>query len=330
MDHTGPPHGKTVGMIPPKLPAATSGAAKVKALLRRYGLRPSKGLAQRFLTDEGVLARILVASDLAIDDLVLEIGPGLGLLTRCLADRVSRLVAVELDRKMVKVLAETLDGRANVHIVHGDILEIDFVAEMMTVAGLQEEALLSYKVVANLPYYITSVVLRRLLNARVRPTQLTLMVQREVAQRIVSKPGSLSLLAISVQVFGLPKIVCRVPANAFYPPPKVDSALLNVQLYESPRVPQGDLARFFRVVRAGFGQKRKQLHNSLTHNLRLPRDTVLAALEEAGIAPQRRPQTLGIEEWTALASALYPTPTPRSLASPGSATRARGGDRGER
>ena len=282
----------------------------VKALLRRYDLRPSKALGQHFLIDERVLDRILAASELEPDDVVLEVGPGVGLLSRRLADEVAQLVAVELDRKMVRVLAETLGERANVHLVQGDILEIDFVAELVAALGLQDPASLSYKVVANLPYYITSAVLRRLLTARVRPTQLTLMVQREVAERILGSEGHLSLLAISVQVFGLPEIVCRVPARAFYPRPKVDSALLRVRVYPSPRVPEGDLVRFFGVVRAGFGQKRKQLHNSLTHNLHLPHESVLAALNDAGIAPQRRPQTLSIEEWAGLASALYPTPGP--------------------
>jgi len=130
------------------------------------------------------------------------------------------------------------------------------------------------------------------------------MVQREVAERIVSGPGSLSLLAISVQVYGHPELVCLVPASAFYPQPKVESALLRVRLYESPRVPEADLPRFFRVARAAFGQKRKQLHNSLTHNLHLPRAVVLAALEAAGIDSRRRPQTLGIEEWSTLARRL--------------------------
>ena len=306
MDHTGLPDREAIGVDrflgPP--PEGYGRAVDVKALLRRYDIQPSKGLGQNFLIDETVADRIVEASDLAPDDVVLEVGPGTGLLTRRLADRVAQLVAVEIDRKLVKLLAETLGGRDNVRVVQGDILQIDFVAELMAVLGLQEAASLSYKVVADLPYYITSAVLRRLLSARVRAKQLTLMVQREVAERILSGPGSLSLLAISVQVYGHPELVCRVPASAFYPQPKVESALLRVRLHDSPRVPEADLPRFFRVARAAFGQKRKQLHNSLTHNLHLPRERVLAALAEAGIDSRRRPQTLTIEEWSTLAHRL--------------------------
>ena len=312
MDHTGLPKREAIGVDrilgPP--PEGYGRTVDVKALLRRYGIQPSKGLGQNFLVDESVADRIVAASDLEPHDVVLEVGPGTGLLTRRLADRVAQLVAVELDRKMVKVLADTLRGRDNVRVVQGDILQIDFVAELMAVLELQEAASLSYKVVADLPYYITSAVLRRLLSARVRATLLTLMVQREVAERIVSGPGSLSLLAISVQVYGQAELVCLVPARAFYPQPKVESAVLRVRLYEAPRVPEADLPRFFRVARAAFGQKRKQLHNSLTHNLHLPRERVLAALAVAGIDSRRRPQTLGIDEWAELARAFYPTPGP--------------------
>jgi 16S rRNA (adenine1518-N6/adenine1519-N6)-dimethyltransferase len=274
------------------------------AILRRHHIRPSKGLGQNFLVDEGVLERILEASDLAPGGIILEVGPGTGLLTRRLAEVASAVVAIELDRKMLSLLAETLRGCNNVHLVQGDILEVDPVAEIVKAIGIADSSSLRYKVVANLPYYITSAALRHLLAARVRPEQLTVMVQREVAQRIMAPPGELSLLAISVQVFGTPEIVCLVPANAFSPRPKVDSALLRVRVYEQPRVPAEAQGRFFRIVHAGFAQRRKQVHNSLAHALHIPRESVLAALAEAEIAPDRRPQTLSIEEWARLATLL--------------------------
>lgn len=278
----------------------------VKALLRRYGLRPSKGLGQNFLTDERVYARILEVSELQADDVVLEIGPGLGTLTRRLAERVSLVVAIELDRQMIAILSDTLRDHPNVHLIQGDVLSLDPVAALSRAQGVPEDRVGAYKVVANLPYYITSAVLRHLLTARLRPLMLTLMVQREVAERIVAPPGQLSLLALSVQVFGRPRIVQRVPATAFYPRPKVDSAVLCLPLDEQPRIAPEQLSLFFRVAQAAFAQRRKQIHNSLRNNLGLSAKEVRQALDEAGIAPHRRPQTLRIEEWARLTQALHP------------------------
>lgn len=276
----------------------------VVSLLRRHNIRPSKGLAQNFLVDEKVRDRIMEVSRLQPGDVVLEIGPGLGLLTRRLAQRAATVVAVELDRRMLPVLAETLQGCQNTHIVQGDILETDPVAELARAMGTRDLTKLRYKVVANLPYYLTSRVLRHLLGARVRPEELVVMVQREVAERIVAAPGRMSLLAISVHVFGRPEIAGRVSASAFYPSPKVDSAILHIKVYPSPRIADGEMAPFFRVVRAGFAQRRKQLRNSLMHNLHINRESVLSALSRAGVGAHRRPQTLTLEEWARLARAL--------------------------
>lgn len=273
-------------------------------LLRRYGVRPSKGLGQSFLVDRKVLEWIIEVSHLAADDIVLEVGPGTGLLTRRLAQVVRVVVAVELDRKMFPILEETLRGCENVYLVWGDILKVDPVATVAEAIGMVDSDGLRYKVVANLPYYITSAALRHLLTARVRPEQLIVMVQREVARRIMASPGELSLLAISVQVFGMPEIVGYVPARAFFPRPKVDSALLKVHVYDQPKVSQEMQEHFFRVVHAGFSQKRKQLHNSLAHTLGIPHERVLEALAEAKISPERRPQNLSIEEWLRLADLL--------------------------
>ncbi|MBC7236643.1 MAG: ribosomal RNA small subunit methyltransferase A [Chloroflexi bacterium] len=267
-------------------------------------MRPSKGLGQNFLVDRRIQGRILAAADLSVEDVVLEVGPGLGLLTRELAHRAGQVVAVELDRRMLAVLAETLAGLTNVHIVQGDILELDPPSAIARALGVPREELGRYKVVANLPYYITSAALRHMLGAEPRPVQMTVMVQREVAQRIVAQPGEMSLLAIGVQVFGRPHIAFPVPAGAFWPRPKVDSAVLQIDVYPHPRVPAAELEAFFRVVHAGFAHKRKQLLNSLSSHLGLPRETVAEALREAGIAPQHRAQALSIDEWLALTRAL--------------------------
>ncbi len=277
---------------------------EVTSILRRHGIQPSKGLGQNFLVDPRIQQRIVEAADLDREDIVLEIGPGLGLLTREMAARAGHVVAVELDRRMIEVLQDTLSGLDHVHVIQGDILEIDPPTAIIQALGLPDAKELAYKVVANLPYYITSAVLRHVLNTAPRPQQITVMVQREVAQRIVAKPGDLSLLAIGVQVFGQPRIAFRVPAGAFFPRPKVDSALLQIDVYPEPRVPLEQLDAFFTVVRAGFGQKRKQLHNSLASQLPLPHDVIRDALEQAGIDPRRRAQTLSIEEWLALLNTL--------------------------
>lgn len=272
-------------------------------ILREYGVRPSKGLAQNFLVSEGVLDKIVAASELDPADVVLEVGPGLGLMTRRLAEAARAVVAIELDRRMIAILSDRLADLPNVHIVEADILAVE-PAEVIAERLGEGASGSPYKVVANLPYYITSAALRHLLESSRRPQSLTVMVQREVAQRIAAEPGAMSLLALSVQVYGRPEIVARVPAGAFYPPPKVDSAVVRVRVYDEPVAPEALRERLFRVARAGFEQKRKQLINSLSANLRLPREAVVEGLTRASIAPTARPQTLSVEDWLRLAEAL--------------------------
>ncbi len=268
-----------------------------REVLRRHGLRPRKGLGQNFLVDRRALERIVAAAGLTTADTVIEVGPGAGQLTRLLAEAAGRVVAVELDPQMVAALREELAGYTNVELVEADILQVDPAA----LAGGQP-----YKVVANLPYYITSAALRHLLEAQPPPTRLVVTVQQEVAQRITAAPGEMSLLAVSVQLYGRPQRVARIPAGAFYPPPKVDSAAVRIDVYAPHERPVEvvDKERFFRVVRAGFGQRRKQLRNSLSAGLALPSAEVEAALARARIAPHRRAETLSLEEWAALAREL--------------------------
>jgi 16S rRNA (adenine1518-N6/adenine1519-N6)-dimethyltransferase len=260
-------------------------------LLQRYGLHPKKGLGQNFLVEEAALRRIVTAADLTESDTVLEIGPGLGALTRHLAVAAGRVVAVELDDRFIPVLREQLAGVSNVELIEGDILALDPAA---LVGG-------PYKVVANLPYYITAAVLRHLLESTPRPELMVLTVQLEVAQRLTAQPGEMSLLAISVQYYGPVRQVARIKAGSFYPRPEVDSAVVRVDLDRDPPLTGPDERCFFRVVRAGFGQRRKQLRNSLKAGLGIPAKEVEAALTAAGIDPRRRAETLSLDEWGKLA-----------------------------
>jgi len=299
----------------------TSNPAALSAVLRKHGLHLKKGLGQNFLADPVHLDRIVAAAELTRDDVVIEVGPGVGTLTARLATQAGRVVAVELDSSLLPALRETLAGHDNVAIVQGDILQLDPAALAMRLptpnTGASSDSLPindsplpvnHYKVVANLPYYITSAAIRHLLTAAPPPALLALTVQREVAQRIVASPPQMSLLAVSVQYFADPEIVARIPAGAFYPPPKVDSAILRLRLRPQPAVNAPSEETFFRVVRAGFSQPRKQLHNSLKSGLALPAEAVQALLAAAGIAPERRAETLTLEEWGRLASAFSSQP----------------------
>ena len=266
-------------------------------LIHRYGLGPKKSLGQNFLVDDRYLIDIIDAAELQPDDTVLEIGPGLGVLTDRLAEQVERVVAIELDDQLVAILGDQFAEQPKVKIVHGDILESDPAELIKLTIDNCQLSIVNYKVVANLPYYITSPVLRHLLEASQPPSLAVLMVQREVAERICAQPGQMSILAVSVQFYALPSLVCHVPAEAFYPQPKVDSAVLRLNVLPAPAVADVDPARFFQIVRAGFGQKRKQLLNSLSAGLHMPKDQVSAACESVNIDPRRRAQTLSMDEW---------------------------------
>jgi 16S rRNA (adenine1518-N6/adenine1519-N6)-dimethyltransferase len=260
----------------------------VPSLLKQYGLRPSKGLGQNFLQDNHALQKIVAAAAIEQTDSVLEIGPGLGSLTRYLALSARKVTAVELDRSLFPVLEAVLAPYPNVRLVQGDILELAPV-DLVDAPG--------YLVVANIPYYITSALLRHLLESEPRPRRLVLTVQCEVAERICAGPGQMSLLALSVQVHGTPRLVASIPARAFYPPPKVDSAVVCIELAPQPRFPPPQLEIFFRLARAGFSQKRKTLRNSLAGGLGIEPAAAESLLAAAGIDPRRRAETLSLEEW---------------------------------
>jgi 16S rRNA (adenine1518-N6/adenine1519-N6)-dimethyltransferase len=266
-------------------------ALDVRSLLRRYDLEPRKGLGQNFLVDHGALLKIVAAAEIQPMDTVLEIGAGLGSLTRLLASQARKVVAVEIDRNLLPALHEVMRPFENVSVVHGDMLEIkpeDLIGEN------------GYLVVANIPYYITSALIRHLLASPIKPRRIVLTMQSEVAERICADAGEMSLLALSVQVFGKPGITHTIPAAAFYPAPKVDSATLRVDLYPEPVIPEANLEWFFRLAKHGFAQKRKTLRNSLSAGLHISGDDAAALLTAAGIDPIRRAQTLDLAEWRTL------------------------------
>ncbi len=269
--------------------------AETRALLGRYGLSARKGLGQNFLIDRGVLDKIISAAALDETDTVIEVGPGLGVLTRALAEGAGKVVAVELDRNMAALLRETMAGLPNVEIVERDILETP--AE--TIVGDSP-----YKVVANLPYYITSPALRHFLEGPRQPQSLVVMVQKEVARQIVAKPPEMSLLSVAIQFYGTPKIISYVPAGAFYPPPKVDSAILRIDVLPARRLSPEDEMTFFKLARAGFSTRRKQLANALSNGLDIDKATGIDLLQKAGIDPARRAETLTIDEWLDLLKAF--------------------------
>ena len=282
--------------------------SQTRALLRRFDLRTRKSLGQHFLIDGEVLNLITSAAELAPTDVIMEIGSGLGVLTKELARQAGWVIAIELDDKLAATLKQTLAPFDNVTVINEDILGIDPAALLREQkAGFPPviKSPFSYKVVANLPYYITSPVLRHFLEASVKPQIMVVMVQKEVAEVIVAEPGGMSLLSVSVQLYGKPMIISRVPARCFYPAPEVDSAILRVDLYPNPAVAVTDEKSFFELVRAGFSASRKQIVNSLAQGLKLSKAEVLALLEKACIVPQRRAETLSLDEWVQLWQVIY-------------------------
>jgi 16S rRNA (adenine1518-N6/adenine1519-N6)-dimethyltransferase len=262
-------------------------------ILKRFGIRMSKKLGQNFLIDEHVVRNIVDAANIISGDAVLEIGPGIGTLTQGLAEAGGKVTAVEIDRRLIEVLGKTLEGYDNIKIVHGDILRIDVAKEIMAPR---------YKVVANLPYYITTPIIMGLLEARMPIDVLVTMVQKEVAARMVAVPGTKDYgsLSVAVQYYTKPEIMFLVPPASFIPPPAVDSAVIRCTVREKPPVEVNERV-FFRVVKAAFAQRRKTLSNTLK-TTGVPAETLRIILEKAGVDGTRRGETLSLEEFAAIAN----------------------------
>ena len=279
--------------------------SQVEALLGQFDLKARKRLGQHFLVDESVLGSILSAAELTSKDVVIEVGPGLGILTRKLAEEAAKVIAVELDPRLVGVLRKRLPLFTNVRIIQGDILKITPGRLLEDDFGALESGR-SYKVVANLPYYITSPVLRHFLEASWKPSLMVVMVQKEVGEAIAAAPGKMSLLSVRTQFYGKPTIITHVPRRSFYPPPKVDSVVLRLDVYSKLPMEISDVGGFLDIVTGGFSSPRKQLRNSLAQGLGMTPDQVALLLEKAGIEAKRRAESLNLEEWGKLWELLEP------------------------
>jgi 16S rRNA (adenine1518-N6/adenine1519-N6)-dimethyltransferase len=261
---------------------------EIKNLLQKYHLRPSRRLGQNFLIDEKVLRKIIEAAELSKNDIVLEVGPGIGNLTTELAKRVKKVITIEKDKKMVEILRETLKNFTNIEIIEGDILKIN----------LKPYTSKPYKVVANIPYYLTSPLIRKFLECNEeRPRYMILMVQKEVAQRIVARPPDMSILAVSVQFYAKPEIISLVSKKSFWPQPKVDSAIIKIKplINTDKKLINADL--FFKIVKAGFSQPRKQLINNFSKGLKFDKKKVEVWFWKNKIQPTQRAETLNLEDW---------------------------------
>jgi len=263
--------------------------------LQRFGVRPEKKLSQNFLVDREALEEIVSTADLEAADNVVEVGAGTGVLTVELAKRVQQVVAVEVDEKILPLLRETVREFSNVEVIAEDIRHV-------TIDALTKKFTSSrYKVVANLPYHLSGYFLERFLDTDHGPVSLTLLLQKEVAERAAAGPGEMSLLSISVQFFGTPQVTVIVPAEAFWPAPKVDSAILHIVRHPAPRWGPAIRANIFRLARIGFAGRRKTLANALAGGLGLPKPDIAKALAAAGIPPRARAQELTLEQWQGLA-----------------------------
>ncbi|MDO8486548.1 MAG: 16S rRNA (adenine(1518)-N(6)/adenine(1519)-N(6))-dimethyltransferase RsmA [Candidatus Staskawiczbacteria bacterium] len=265
----------------------------LKEILAKYEIKPSKGMGQNFLVNKLALEKIIKSADLKSDDIVLEVGPGIGTLTIELAKTVKKVIAIEKDKYMCQILKETLKNYRNVEIINGDVLK--------TTIELPKP----YKLVANIPYYLTSPLIRKFLENHPnnkQPEEIILMVQKEVAQRICNSPPNMSLLAVSVQFYATAKIISYVKKENFWPKPKVDSAIIKITPHK--KAPQISNELFFKIVKAGFSQPRKQLGNNLSKMLKIDKDTIFKILLLSDIEPKRRAETLSINDWINLTNSF--------------------------
>ncbi|MEK7072513.1 MAG: 16S rRNA (adenine(1518)-N(6)/adenine(1519)-N(6))-dimethyltransferase RsmA [Patescibacteria group bacterium] len=263
-----------------------SSLLEIKNICKAYGIVPAKSKGQNFLFDQNIVAKIIASADLDNKSSVLEIGPGLGVLTDHLIQKSGQVVAVELDKKLIGFLKNKYHQADNLEIIEGDILKLDRASLKLVTP---------YKVVANLPYNITSNFIRNFLETKSPPTEMIIMIQKEVAQRIIAKPGEMSLLSLSVQFYAEPKILFEVSRNSFWPSPGVDSAVISLKLKD--KLAFTDHKLFFKVAKIGFSAKRKQLHNNLANGLHLRSDQIKAIIKNIGLDEKIRAQDLVMEDW---------------------------------
>ncbi len=280
----------------------------IKQIMERYGFKFKKSLGQNFLIDQNIVRNICHKADISKEDVVVEIGPGIGTMTQELAKAAGLVIAVELDRDLIRVLEDNLKDDKNVVIVHNDVLKLNLDQLIATQAEIPVTKP-KYKVVANLPYYITTPVIMHLLESKFGISQIVIMIQKEVAERIVAPPGGkdYGALTLAVQYYTEPEIAMRVPKTVFMPRPEVDSAILKLNVRENPPVAVVDEKLMFALIKAAFGQRRKTLLNALTGGVPFEKVKIMASLTEVGIDPGRRGETLALEEFAALANSLAGT-----------------------
>lgn len=266
---------------------------KIKEILSMFGAKPNTDLGQHFLVEKKYLDLIIEAAEPLDGNTIIEIGPGMGVLTRELSEKSKEVIAIEIDPRMVEILKTICAKCTNLTVKTMDVRNFD-----PTDVG-------DYKIVANLPYYITSLILRKFLEEKNKPKEMVLLMQKEVAERVCATPNRMSLLSVSIQFYGSPKMIGIVPREAFFPTPQVDSAIVKITTYKTPIFNDVDVEKFFNLVKAGFSEKRKQLGNSLLGLSTAPKEEVGEMLINAGINPERRAETLSLDEWRKIYKEFY-------------------------
>ncbi|MFH0906841.1 MAG: 16S rRNA (adenine(1518)-N(6)/adenine(1519)-N(6))-dimethyltransferase RsmA [bacterium] len=272
--------------------------SSIKKLLEQYNLKPNKQMGQNFLINEMVLKKIVNTADISENDIVLEIGSGLGGLTHELALKAKKVIAIEKDKNIAEALKRILKNHKNIEIIQGDILKL---SDNKTLLSLSD-----YKITANIPYYLTSALIRLFLESKNPPQEIVLLIQKQVAQRICAKPPKMSLLAVSVQFYSCPKIISRISKESFWPKPKVDSAILKIGNIKKPKNINAE--KFFQIVKAGFSAPRKQLANNLSKELKIDREKIKKALIKCEIDTQIRAENIKVEDWKKITSVISAPP----------------------
>ena len=270
--------------------------SEIITLLKDYDLKPKKSLGQNFLIDKNILKKIIKASNLEKENTIIEVGPGLGILTKALAKTAKEVIAIEKDAKLTEILKKELSDYKNTKLINKDILKLN-IKKILS----ETKKNINYKVISNLPYYITSPVIRKFLEEETKPKSITLLIQKEVAQRICKAPPDMSLLSTSVQFYGSPKIISYVSKNCFWPKPKVDSAILKIKNIKNPGINE---KQFFKIVKAGFSKPRKQLAGNLSKEFKINPENIKNILIEINLKEKTRAEELKVEQWKKLANKL--------------------------
>lgn len=279
----------------------------IREIKEKYGFKLSKSLGQNFLTDKNIIDKIIEGSFIGEKDLVIEVGPGIGVLTAAAAEKAGKVIAIELDKNLIPILKDTLKDYGNIEVIHADILKIDLNSLLEQNQEINGQKVEGVKIIGNLPYYITTPIIMGILENRIPAQSITIMLQKEVADRIKAGPGSKTYgaLSVAVQYYCTVAHVANAPKEVFIPQPKVDSTVIRLDIRRDKPVDLYDEEAFFAVIKAGFGQRRKTLLNSLTGTYGLSKEEILKVMNSVGIDPIRRAETLSIQEFAALANAAY-------------------------